>query len=1216
MECHQTLRTSDYESHKERNPDRVDGTCRWFLDHPHFKYWWETKRSSLLWVSADPGCGKSVLTKSLIDRELVSTKTHKTCYFFFKDDSVEQRSATNALCALLHQLFDQRKTLVKHAMSDFRSNGLHLPGLFERLWNILKDAAADPEAGTVICIIDGLDECEESGRTRLLKYLDHFYNDTTSDERKVMTLKFLITSRPYFYIERNLKDLLSKYPVIRLAGEEETEMISREIDLVIRVEVQKLSHVLELDDSIRSLLEGELMKFKNRTYLWLHLILEVVRGRLEAVSTRQIREILNSVPESVDRAYSAILERSENTKRAKKLLQIIVSAIRPMTLQEINTAMAIKEFSTSYNDLDIVPEEQWKVILRNLCGLFVTIIDSRIYLIHQTAREFLLLNHNSGRATEIQNCTENWKHSLILSESNLVLARICIWYLLFSEFELEHIKLPQNSHRDVIRSAAPVKKDILEFTGKYPFLSYAAENWAFHFREACDYSDIVLLEFVSLKICNTQSLRFSNWFPVYWTMLKPRESFYPYEMDNLMVASHLGLVAVVQLLLQYGLTVNSPVHTDRTALSWAAEAGHVAVVELLLEKCTTSVITKYVGRSVWRAKATEYKIKIKSLIKPGVGNGMKNESFRAASPTAKALSNQTQRMRFSEQRIDINSADCQGRTALFLSAKNGHKRVVEILLEHNAKIDCEDCFSDTAAEIAANHGHEDVIVFLLERTSWIKSNNRSFGPLLVSAALNGQEAVVKLLLDRGVDIEFKDNRFEKTVGQTALSHAAGSGQSHIVKLLLDRQADIETRDRGGLTPLMHAVAKNQGSSVAVLLQHNANVEAKNKAGETAMSRALVIHEDDSVTIMWGVFGPLLEHGATMRSNHRVDVIVLLDAARRGEISVLRFLLERKGLSIESKGIIRRANDLTPLHQAAMSGQKGMVEFLLERNANIEAVDGERNTPLLWAASARRVAVVDVLLEHQANIESRNNEDKTPLLKALTVLHHPAVNSHELEVTVKTLLKNGANAEATDNDNMTPLLWAVQNEYAGAVEQLLEHGVNTDCKDRNGRTSLQLAQYIGDKKIITLLLRHHGGISSEQDWSRTSLSQAAEKGHDTVVKQYLEEEHDIEAKDNVFGQSPLLWAAENGHEAVVKSLLQHNPQIESKNNFGQTALWLAVRYGHGLVAKLLVEQNAIVHMEDNASRTPIQIANYYHHTGIAVLLENHLKFGKDKVRFLP
>ena len=427
LDCHRTFRTSDYESHKERIPDRVDGTCRWVLEHPHFDYWWKSESSKLLWVSADSGCGKSVLAKSLVAGELKSTKGHTTCYFFFKDDNAEQKSATNALCALLHQLFNQKKRLISHAMSDFLQNGVCLQELFERLWSILKKAAADTNAGTVVCVIDALDECEESSRTRLLTCLDHFYNNTIAgNEPKSVRLKFLVTSRSYFYIERHLQNLISKHPVIRLAGEAETQSISREINLVIKVRTKKLALALNLDDSIQLILQNELCKYDNRTYLWLHLVLEVIRRRLKIMSQKQIQNILSSIPDTVDKAYSAILERSENKAYAKKLLSIILSASRPLTLRETNVAMTIEASSTSYDDLDIVSEDKWKVIIKNLCDLFVTIVDSRVYLIHQTAREFLLSDPEPAILNPDRAHSQQWKHSVSLKESHFNVARICI----------------------------------------------------------------------------------------------------------------------------------------------------------------------------------------------------------------------------------------------------------------------------------------------------------------------------------------------------------------------------------------------------------------------------------------------------------------------------------------------------------------------------------------------------------------------------------------------------------------------------------------------------------------------------------------------------------------------------------------------------------------------------------------------------------------------
>jgi hypothetical protein len=80
------LYTSPCRDRKDRKPERVDGTCEWFSNHPKFRSWQESKMSNLLWVSADAGCGKSILAKYLVDALFPSTKLRTTCYFFIKDD--------------------------------------------------------------------------------------------------------------------------------------------------------------------------------------------------------------------------------------------------------------------------------------------------------------------------------------------------------------------------------------------------------------------------------------------------------------------------------------------------------------------------------------------------------------------------------------------------------------------------------------------------------------------------------------------------------------------------------------------------------------------------------------------------------------------------------------------------------------------------------------------------------------------------------------------------------------------------------------------------------------------------------------------------------------------------------------------------------------------------------------------------------------------------
>lgn len=65
-EARKALCTTTYRDHKDRNPDRLENTCRWFLENKIYRSWQSTTGSGMLWVTADPGCGKSVLANSSI----------------------------------------------------------------------------------------------------------------------------------------------------------------------------------------------------------------------------------------------------------------------------------------------------------------------------------------------------------------------------------------------------------------------------------------------------------------------------------------------------------------------------------------------------------------------------------------------------------------------------------------------------------------------------------------------------------------------------------------------------------------------------------------------------------------------------------------------------------------------------------------------------------------------------------------------------------------------------------------------------------------------------------------------------------------------------------------------------------------------------------------------------------------------------------------------
>lgn len=244
---------SNYGVGKNINPERISGTCEWFLNHTDFLTWRELQSSSLLWLSADPGCGRSVLSKYLVDRRAealtINMKKPVVCYYFFKDGDVDRMSGAKAICAFLHQLIIQTPHLYRYAKEDFENKNEEFLADFDALWNIFLKATGDPLNPEIICVLDALDECQGDSRKALIAKLVQLYciRGSTASEKPI--LKFLVTSRPEFTIVRDFKDLTSTLSEIRLRGEDESVQISREIDLVIRYKVEKLGSKMELSES-------------------------------------------------------------------------------------------------------------------------------------------------------------------------------------------------------------------------------------------------------------------------------------------------------------------------------------------------------------------------------------------------------------------------------------------------------------------------------------------------------------------------------------------------------------------------------------------------------------------------------------------------------------------------------------------------------------------------------------------------------------------------------------------------------------------------------------------------------------------------------------------------------------------------------------------------------------------------------------------------------
>ncbi|KAH6977638.1 hypothetical protein EDB80DRAFT_265352 [Ilyonectria destructans] len=559
QECHQLFRLTTgkrdatYEWYKDRVEERVEDTCMWFLKHEHFQTWLNQESGPLL-VSADPGCGKSVLAKYLIDRGLPRSTT--ICYFFFKDQ--DQNTVRQALCALLHQLFSQKPPLIKHATPQFRKDGQGLINSTQSLWEVLRNAVKDPQAGPIIVVLDALDECAESELADLMRNVEsHFRSDHLSYGK----LKYLLTCRPYDQIVSKFRGLLDAFPNIRIPGEEESETISQEVNHVITRRVNQLSH---LSPQIKSHLEKILQKTTHRTYLWVYLVFDYLEKADFKKTLKGVESAIATLPRSINEAYEQILNKTKEDPMVRKVLSIILAASRPLTLSEMNLAVNIDYTSQSIHDLDLEDDEDFKTRLRSWCGLFVSIHQGSIYFLHQTAREFLLADLASPTTVSSE---LHWHHSITTQDAHAILAELCVLYLNFFN---SNVSLPTDANGEAGDSF-----------DRHAFLDYSAQTWGAHFRKAGIIDGAAIIPF-ALRICDPDSKSYSVWFGIYWktTFMWTTEYF-----TDLMVASYYGHRVVVKLLLEKGAKIEAKDSSyGRTPLKWAAHNGHEATVKLLLEK--------------------------------------------------------------------------------------------------------------------------------------------------------------------------------------------------------------------------------------------------------------------------------------------------------------------------------------------------------------------------------------------------------------------------------------------------------------------------------------------------------------------------------------------------------------------------------------------------------------------------------------------------------
>ncbi|KAI2663340.1 Protein TANC1 [Labeo rohita] len=324
------------------------------------------------------------------------------------------------------------------------------------------------------------------------------------------------------------------------------------------------------------------------------------------------------------------------------------------------------------------------------------------------------------------------------------------------------------------------------------------------------------------------------------------------------------------------------------------------------------------------------------------------------------------------------------------------------------------------AHIFKGHGKRTGVSSSILQPLWISYSTDSLSAALSSLRnlYTPNVKVSRLLILGGASVCYRTEVLNSAPVLCVQSHL---GHLEMAALLLECGAPVDHADKSGQCALVHAALRGHAEIVQYLLEQEWSSDLKNKALQQALiaassmghtqvvKRMLALNSDEfSVQIdghdtLWGetaltaaagrgklegcVF--LLDQGASVTQVNRRGVAPIFNAVRHGHTQIAELFLQR-GADVNC--------GLTPLGWACLKGQKKVVEFMVERGAQIDHTDKHGRTPLDLAAFYGDADIVHYLVECGAAIEHMDYSGMRPLDRA--------IGSRNTSVVV-TLLKKGA-----------------------------------------------------------------------------------------------------------------------------------------------------------------------------------------------------------------
>ncbi|KAL8616326.1 hypothetical protein ACOMHN_056269 [Nucella lapillus] len=299
----------------------------------------------------------------------------------------------------------------------------------------------------------------------------------------------------------------------------------------------------------------------------------------------------------------------------------------------------------------------------------------------------------------------------------------------------------------------------------------------------------------------------------------------------------------------------------------------------------------------------------------------------------------------------------------------------------------------------------------------------------------------------------------------------------------------------------------------------------------------------------------------MGKNNRGNVkfapnIALLEAAARNDLSEVKILLESR-VSPD----VTNEDGLTALHQCCIDDSEDMMKLLLDYNANVNACDSEMWTPLHAAATCGHMMLCKYLIDRGAELLAVNAdgnmpydicEDEVTLDHIETEMAKRGITQDQIDVTrlatehkmladVKEFAAAGGDLEALDRMGASLLHVTAANGFIEVAEFLLDSHVSVETRDNESWQPIHAASYWAQQEILEMLVENGADLDSKTKNGETPFDLCEEPD---LKQKILDMKDEIETKRTIRQQRQ---GSQRKHRVGSRNLGQSCDSLYSSNS---------------------------------------------------------------------